>query len=115
MEGVDWPSLRQRGPSKILQRSPDLRSHDVFSLIDVSGGESQELETGVEQQVLSAVVLYEPLPMVDAVVFDNEARGRVIDVGSADKVVVGVTKLDLRLRPRQAGFQQQPSKAGFHR
>jgi hypothetical protein len=58
--------------------------------VDVRGGESQDLKSRGDQQVLTAVVFDKPVAMVDAVVLDHESRFRVVEVCTTNESALGV-------------------------
>jgi hypothetical protein len=53
--------------------------------------------------------------MVGAVVLDDKARLRVVEIRATKKPVAGVAEVDLNLRTRKASLQEQPAEASFHR
>jgi len=63
--------------------------------VDVGGRESQQPIAGVEQEVLAAVVLDEPVAMVGPVVLDDEPRRWVVEIRATHEPVVGVPEVDL--------------------
>jgi hypothetical protein len=73
--------------------------------VDVGGRESQQPITGIEQEVLAAVVLDEPVAMVGPVVLDDEPRRWVIEIGPAYESISGVVEIGLDLRSRQARLE----------
>jgi hypothetical protein len=83
--------------------------------VDVSGSKTQQPESGIDEQVLAAIVLDEAVAMVAAVVLENKAGRRVVEVCPRDESAVAVMKIRLNLRARQVGLNQEPSESGFHR
>lgn len=83
--------------------------------MDVRGSETQEAESGVDQQILPAVVLDEALSVVAPVVLENEPRPGVIQISPADESSLTVTEIRLDIRLWQAGLDQQPPKPSLHR
>jgi hypothetical protein len=49
-----------------------LRDHNLRPAVNVGRRETQHLESGVDNAVLSAVVLDKPFPMVAAVVLEHK-------------------------------------------
>ena len=45
---------------------------DVRLTMDIRGCETQEAKAGIDQQVLPAVVFHQTLPVIAAVIFQNE-------------------------------------------
>ena len=70
--------------------------------MDVRGREPQEPESGVDQQVLAAIVFGQSVSMVPSVVLDNEARRGVVEVRPADESILAVPEIDLDFGGRQA-------------
>jgi len=83
-------------------------------LIEVGRREPQDLEACVHQEVLASVVVDETVPVVGAVVLDDQLRVGVVEVGSGYLSAAGVAKFRLDDRAREAGVQEQPAKSGFH-
>jgi hypothetical protein len=71
--------------------------------VDVRRGETQEPESSVEEQVLAAIILDQALPMVAAVVLENELRCGVVEIGPSDEPALGVMEIRLDLWMRQPG------------
>lgn len=92
-----------------------LRLDDLGSLMDVRVCKTKELESGLEQEVLPAVVFDEAVAVVGAVVFDDQARLRVVEVGAADEPASGVVESGLDLGMGQPSLSEEPAQAGFHR
>lgn len=70
------------------------------SLVEVCGRETQQPEAGVQQQVLTAVVLDQSIAMIGAVVLDDEPGLPVVQIGPADKPRIGIAELDLNFGAR---------------
>jgi hypothetical protein len=51
--------------------------------MDVRGRESQEMKSSIDKEVLSAVILDQALPVVPPVIFENEPRRGIVEIGSA--------------------------------
>ena len=68
--------------------------------MDVRNREPQEPEPCVDEQVLPAVVLDQAVPVVSTVVLDDESRPGIVEIGSADKSLLTVTKIGLHLWTR---------------
>lgn len=79
-----------------------LRLDDLWPLMDVGGGEPEECEAGVEEEVLPAVVLDETIAVVGAVVLDDQLGVGVVEVGPTDEPASGVMKSGLNLRSGQS-------------
>ncbi len=97
------------------QRGPHLSNHGVWPLVDVGRRKTQQAESGVDQKVLSPVVLDQASPMIVSVVLENEPRRRVVEVGPADETAFGISEISLDIWLRESGFDQQPPKPGLHR
>jgi len=93
-------------PYRVTQRRPDLCDDDAGAVMDVGGGESQEAKAGIDQQVLPAVVVNETLAVIAPVIFQNESRRRVIEVGPTQEPFLRVPKVDLHLWVWQACLNQ---------
>jgi hypothetical protein len=65
--------------------------------VHVGGCETQEPESSVDKQVLTAIILDQALTMVTAVVFENELRRRVVEVSPTDEPRLAVTEIRLDL------------------
>jgi hypothetical protein len=83
--------------------------------VDVRCSEAQEPKPGIDEQILSAIILDESLAMIAAVVLENELRRGVVQVGPTDEPALGVVEILLDLWSRQAGLDQKPAKPSFHR
>ena len=97
------------------QSRTDLCHDDVWLAMDVRGCETQEPKASIDEQVLPAVVLNEAFAVIASVIFQNESRRRVIEVCPADELLTAVAEVDLYLRVREAGLDEQPPKASLHR
>jgi len=73
--------------------------------VNVRGCEAQQHEAGVDQPVLTAIVFHQSVPMVAAVVLDNESCRWVVEISPPNESTVDIVKLRLDLRRRQAGSQ----------
>lgn len=74
--------------------------------MDVGGSKTQHPKSSVQEQILAAIVLDQPVAMVPSVVFDHKPRVWVVQVSPADESTVAVTKICLYLRAREAGLEQ---------
>jgi len=92
-----------------------LGGDDIRAIANVRGGESQQPESRIDHQVLPPVVLDQPVAMVAAVVFDDEAGCRVVEVSLRDESTAAVVEICLNFRAKQAGLEQQPPKPSLHR
>jgi hypothetical protein len=92
-----------------------VRHHSVASLANVSSGKTKHLVSRSQDQILPAVVLDETVSVIEAVVFDHEARRGVIQIRSTNEPTLRVGQVDLDLRPGQSCLQEQPTKPGLHR
>jgi hypothetical protein len=84
-------------------------------LVDVRGGESQDLKSRGDQQVLTAVVFDQSIPMISTVIFDDEPRDRVVQVSPANETTIGVVEILLHLWMRQTRLHEQPPEPRLHR
>src|ERR1700682_5689546 len=100
------------GPN--FECAADLSLHEVGLFVDVGRREAQELESSAQQQVLTAIVRHKTVPVVAAVVLQDETRGWVVQVGPSDSIAF-VAEVDLHLRARQAALEEKPSKPRLHR
>jgi hypothetical protein len=91
----------------------DLRLDEVGLVVDVERREAQELESSAQQQVLTAIVGHQTVPVVGAVELEDETRGWVVQVGPSDPIAV-IAEIDLDLRVRQAALEEKPSKSSLH-
>jgi len=89
--------------------------YDFGAIVDVRGREAQEPESSVDKQILATIILDQSLPMIAAVVLEDELRRGIVEVGPTDEPCLGVTEIRLDLWPRQAGLDQEPAKPSFHR
>jgi len=108
-----WLVWRQRRGTN--QDGSDPGRNDVRLVLDVGSSETQHAETGIEEQVLTAIVFDESIPMVISVVLNDEPRPGVVKVGSAQEATVGVMKVALDLWVRQPRQSEEPAKPSFHR
>jgi hypothetical protein len=53
------------------ERAANLRFDDLWAIVNVARGKTQESESRVDQQVLPAVVFDQAVPVIPAVVLDN--------------------------------------------
>jgi len=58
----------------MTQGRPHLSDHRVWALVDVGSRKTQQVESCVQQKVLSPVVLDEASPMIVSVVLQDEPR-----------------------------------------
>jgi len=89
--------------------------YDFRAIVDVRGREAQEPESSVDEQILATVILDQSLPMIAAVVLENQLRRGIVEVGPTDEPCPAVTEVCLDLWSRQAGLNQKPTKSSFHR
>lgn len=83
--------------------------------MDVRRRESQKMKSSIDQPVLPSVVIDQALAVVAAIELNNQPRGGIVEVGSAQKLLVGVAEIGLNFWAWQAGLDQEPAKPGFHR
>ncbi len=83
----------------------DLSGNNLGPVMHVRCRETQDAEAGVDEQVLTTVVLDESFTVIGSVVLDDEPRGRVKEVGPADESTFGIAKLGLNFGFRQARLQ----------
>src|SRR5438309_2065648 len=82
------------------QCAADPRRDHVWLAHDVGCREPQDAKAGVDDQVLAAIVFDESVPMVRAVVLDDEHGLRVIEVGPAHEPAVDIVQIGLDFRMR---------------
>jgi len=82
--------------------------------VNVPGREAQEHEAGVDQEVLPAVVFDESVTVGSPVVLDHQARRRIVEISSTDKLAMAVVEVRLDMGRRQSGLQQNPPKSSLH-
>ena len=78
----------------------------IRAQLDVHSGETQKPKPGVQESVLPPIVFDQPIPMIRSVVFDHEARARVVEIGPSNEPAICIVELRLDFRARQAGLQQ---------
>jgi hypothetical protein len=83
--------------------------------VDVRSRETQQPESSVDKQVLPAIVFDQSVPVVAAVVLEDESRRGVVEVRPPDEAILAVIEIRLDLWPRQAVLQEKPAKSGLHR
>src|SRR5206468_776874 len=106
--------VRPKGRSG-RKRNPHLGRHGIRPLPDIGEREAKQAEAGAEDRVLAPKVFGHAVAMVGAVVLDDQASLRVVEIRPADKPACSVVKVDLDLRPGKAGLDQQPAESRFHR
>ena len=82
---------------RAMKQFCSLRGDDLGSLMNVGRGETEDRESGVEEQVLPAIVFNQPVTVIGAVVLDYQAGGGVEQIGTADEPPPGVVKVGLHL------------------
>jgi hypothetical protein len=82
--------------------------------VDVRSRETQQPEAGAEQSILTSIVFDQAIPVVAAVVLQDEPRRGVVKVHPSEPSFV-IAEIHLNLRAWQPPLDQKPSKSGLHR
>jgi hypothetical protein len=82
--------------------------------VDVRSRETQQPEAGAEQSILTSIVFDQAIPVVAAVVLQDEPRRGVVKVHPSEPSFV-IAEIHLNLRAWQPPLDQKPSKPGLHR
>ena len=79
--------------------APDLGDDRIGCLHDVGSGESEEPESGIQDEVLPAIVVDETFPVGGSVVLDRQPAGAIKEIHAANESSLVVAEIDLNLRP----------------
>jgi hypothetical protein len=83
--------------------------------VDVCRGESEQAEAGADKAILPAVVIYQPITVIAAVVLDGQALKAIEQVGTAQETAFVVMDRNLDLRPWEPSEYEEHPQSGLHR
>jgi hypothetical protein len=86
----------------------------IGGFVQIHRCEAQQPNISADQIVLATVVVYQPITVVAAVIFNRQALLAIEEVWTSQEAALIVIDGNLKLRPRKSGEYQQHTEPGLH-